>query len=60
MQRLWDVVMYTILAAMVVLIVLNAKGVAGLLATGGNIWLGETSILTGGQYGKQVPTVKAA
>ncbi len=60
MQRFWDVIMYTILAAMVVLVVMNAQGVAQLLATGGNVWLNETAILTRGQYNKKVNTVKAA
>lgn len=60
MQRFWDVIMYTILAAMVVLVVMNAKSVAGLLATGGNLWLGETAILSGSNYGKQITQVKAA
>jgi len=52
MQRFWDVLMYTILAAMVVLIVMNASAVAGLLNTGGQLWVQETQVLTGTAYKK--------
>ena len=52
MQRFWDVIMYTILAAMVVLVVMNASGVANLLSTGGNLWVQETQVLTGTGYKK--------
>ena len=52
MQRFWDVIMYTILAAMVVLIVMNAGAVSGLLATGGKLWVQETQVLTGTAYKK--------
>lgn len=50
MTRLWDVIMYTILAAMVVLVVMNASAVAGLLKTGGTLWIQETQVLTGTGY----------
>jgi len=52
MQRFWDVLMYTILAAMVVLIVMNASAVSGLLSTGGKLWVQETQVLTGTAYQK--------
>ena len=52
MQRFWDVLMYTILAAMVVLVVMNASAVAGLLSTGGKLWIQETGLLTGSGYKK--------
>lgn len=50
MPRFWDVLMYTILAAMAVLVIMNAKEVAGLLATGGNLWLNGLDLLTGSGY----------
>ena len=50
--RFFDILLWTIVAAMVVLIVKNAQGVGGLLATFGQFWLGETSILTGTAYKK--------
>lgn len=52
-SRIWDIIMYSLLIAAAVLVVTHASAVAQLLATGGNIWLGETSLLTGltnGQY----------
>ena len=52
MQRFWDVIMYTILAAMVVLVVMNASSVANLLSTGGKLWVQETQVLTGSSYKK--------
>ena len=52
MQRFWDVIMYTILAAMVVLVVMNASSVASLLSTGGKLWVQETQVLTGTGYKK--------
>lgn len=52
MQRFWDVLMYTILAAMVVLVIMNASSVATLLSTGGNLWVTETQVLTGTGYTK--------
>lgn len=50
MSRIWDIVMYSILAAMAVLVLTHGKEAIGLLSTGGKIWLGETSILTGSGY----------
>ncbi len=50
MSRFWDILMYTVLAAMLVLIVLNARDEAGLLATGGKLWVQETTVLTGSGY----------
>ena len=51
-NRFWDVVMYTILAAMLVLVVMNAKAVSDLVAAGGKIWIQETTLLTGSGYKK--------
>ncbi len=50
MQRFWDLLMYTILAAIVVLVVMNAKNVAKLISTFGDFWLKETTVLTGSGY----------
>lgn len=52
MGRLWDILMWTIVAAMLVLVIMNADNVAKLLAQGGDIWTKETSILTGTSYKK--------
>ena len=60
MQRFWDVILYTILAAMVVLVVMNAKSVSGLLATGGNVWITQIGQLTGSSYGQPVQPVKSS
>lgn len=54
--RFFDILLWTIVAAMAVLIVTNAQGVSGLLATFGQFWTSETSILTGAQ----VKATKAA
>lgn len=50
MNRIFDIMMYTVLAAMLVLVVMNAKNVAQLISTGGNLWLQETTMLTGTGY----------
>lgn len=50
MQRFWDVLMYTILAAIIVLVVMNAKSVASLITSFGSFWTSETQILTGTGY----------
>lgn len=52
MQRFWDLLMYTVLAAMVVAVIMNAKAVSGLLGTGGKLWVQETTVLTGSGYKK--------
>ena len=44
--------MYTVLAAMLVLIVMNASSVANLITSGGNVWVKETTVLTGTGYKK--------
>lgn len=48
--RFFDILMWTIVGAMAVLIVINAKGVAGLISTFGDFWTRETGILTGSGY----------
>ena len=50
--RFFDILLWTIVAAMVVLIVMNAQGVGSLLATFAQFWVSETSILTGTSYKK--------
>ena len=49
-MRFFDILLWTIVAAMVVLIVMNAQGVGGLLATFGQFWVQETALLTGTNY----------
>ena len=49
-RTFWDILMWTIIAAMAVLIVSNAKGVASLIGTFGDFWVRETTILTGTNY----------
>ena len=49
-RSFWDILMWTIVAAMAVLIVTNAKGVAGLITSFGDFWVKETTILTGTNY----------
>lgn len=46
----WDILMWTIVGAMAVLIISNAKGVAGLITAFGSFWTRETTILTGTNY----------
>ena len=50
--RFFDILLWTIVAAMVVLIIINAQGAAQLLATFGQFWVNETSLLTGSNYKK--------
>lgn len=48
--RFFDILMWTILAAMLVLVVINASKVATLIMAGGAVWLRETALLTGSGY----------
>lgn len=50
--RFFDILLWTIVAAMVVLIVMNAHGVSQLLATFAQFWVNETALLTGTNYKK--------
>lgn len=50
MGRIFDIMLWTIIGAMAVLVVINAPKVAQLISTSGNIWLKETTILTGTGY----------
>lgn len=49
-RTFWDILMWTIIAAMAVLIITNAKNVSGLISTFGSFWTRETTILTGTNY----------
>lgn len=51
-RTFWDILLWTIIAAMAVLIVSNASGVGGLITSFGNFWVSETTILTGTNYKK--------
>ena len=46
-RSFFDILMWTIVAAMLVLLVTNAGGVSQMIATFGSFWLKETSILAG-------------
>lgn len=50
MGQLYNIALWTIFGAMAVLVVLNAPKVASLISTTGNIWLKETTVLTGTGY----------
>lgn len=56
--RFFDLLMYTVLAAIIVLVVMNAPNVAKLISSFGGFWLGETQVLSGTGY--QMPNTKAA
>jgi hypothetical protein len=51
-SRFFDILMWTILAAIIVLVVMNASKVATLILSGGAVWLKETALLTGTGYAK--------
>lgn len=60
-MRFFDILQWTIVAAIVVVVVMNVGKDSGFLATFGNFWTQETSILTGSQYNKgNPPQLKAA
>lgn len=50
MGRFFDILMWTIVAAMLVLIIMNAGGTAQIISTFFSGWTKETSILTGTGY----------
>lgn len=49
-RSFWDILMWTIVAAMAVLIIMNAGGASQLISTFGSFWTRETTILTGSGY----------
>jgi hypothetical protein len=60
-MRFFDILQWTIVAAIVVVVVMNASKDTGFLATFGNFWIQETSVLTGSNYNKALPpALKAA
>lgn len=60
-MRFFDILQWTIVAAIVVVVVMNVYKDSGFLATFGNFWIGETSVLTGSNYNKgNPPKIKAA
>lgn len=52
MKNILDIVSWTIVAAIVVLLVMNASNVASIVSSVGGFWSTETSMFTGAGYGK--------
>jgi hypothetical protein len=52
MKTVLDIVSWTIVAAIVVLLVMNAKSVASIVTSVGGFWSTETSMFTGAGYTK--------
>lgn len=50
MSRIFDIAMYTVMAAMLVLVVMNAGNVAKLISTTGDEWVKQLTVLTGTGY----------
>lgn len=50
--RVFDIVIYGLLGALLVLVVMNASNVANLITSGGGVWLKESQLLTGSGYKK--------
>lgn len=61
-MRFFDILQWTIVAAIVVVVIMNVNKDSGFLATFGSFWTSETSILTGANYnsGKAPAQIKAA
>jgi hypothetical protein len=60
-MRVFDLLQWTIIAAIVVVVVMNVSKDSGFLATFGNFWIAETNVLTGSNYGGKAPAaLKAA
>ena len=60
-MRFFDILQWTIVAAIVVVVVMNVGKDTAFLATFGNFWIQLISTLTGSQYGKgNPPMIKAA
>lgn len=51
-MRIFDILLWTVVAAMAVALLMNAQGAAQLLATGLQGWNGTLTILTGTGYKK--------
>jgi hypothetical protein len=47
-----DIISWTIIAALLVLVVMNAQNVATVVTSIGGFWTTETSMFTGAGYGK--------
>lgn len=60
-MRFFDILQWTIVAAIVVVVIMNVSKDSGFLATFGNFWIQETSVLTGSNYNKgNPPAIKAS
>lgn len=62
MTRFGDLLQWTIIAAIVVVVVMNVGKDTGFLATFGNFWIQMLQVLTGSNYNKGTtpPMIKAA
>jgi hypothetical protein len=56
-MRFFDILQWTIIAAIVVVVVMNASKDVGFLATFGNFWIQETNVLTGSNYNGPAPAM---
>lgn len=60
-MRVADILQWTIVAAIVVVVVMNVGKDTAFLATFGNFWIQMLSVLTGSNYNKGAPPmIKAA
>lgn len=54
MMRFWDILQWTVVAAIIVVLATNANGVATAITSFGTFWTRETAILaSGGKYAPQ-------
>jgi hypothetical protein len=57
LRTLMDIVMLFVVASLVVLIIMNPSGFAKDVASIGNFSLAQTSLFSGSNYNKTVPTL---
>jgi hypothetical protein len=57
LATIMDIVMLFVVASLIVLIIMNPSGFAKDVASIGNFSLAQTSVFSGSNYGKTVPTL---
>lgn len=57
MKTVMDVIMLFVLASLAVLVIMNPSGFAKDVASLGNFSLAQTSLFSGSNYNKSVPTL---
>jgi hypothetical protein len=57
MHYVMDIIMLFVLASLVVLVIMNPSGFAHDVASIGNFSLAQTSLFSGSNYNKTVPTL---